>query len=76
MYQIKMNRKLGKLEFKKYTEQYRMQGSVDEITARALEEGIDETELARAFNYLVENTDDIAEFGINGTLIFTKKEGE
>ena len=71
MYSIHFNRLDKKYRFK-YSGTIVDVGSLAEITWTALEYGLTQNELDMAFREMAKNKHTYADFGINGTFIFSK----
>ena len=50
------------------------EGNLVQITEKAIEMGIEQEELVFAYNAMRNNKDDVANFGVNGRFLFSKKE--
>lgn len=71
MYSIEFNRLDKKYRFKKQGITVDT-GSLQEITWTALEYGLANSELTTAFEEMAKNKHTYADFGINGTFIYSK----
>lgn len=49
------------------------EGDLVSITKKAIEMGLDQDELTTAYETMNENKDTVAEFGINGTFMYSHK---
>lgn len=49
------------------------EGTLTDITWKAIEMGIEQEELTYAYKVMSENKDTVAEFGINGSFLYSHK---